>query len=155
MYSVRNRRFGRGTVWALLALGLALPAASLAALGDDVGSIERDRAAMKGTLRVTPQITYDVHEITLPSGRVREYIAAGHVFAVAWDGHTNPDLTQLLGTHVETFHALVKPQPGNHHVVSIRTNDMIISLRQLPRGMEGHVIVPSLLPAGIAPAALR
>ena len=79
MDSMRNRRLGLAVVWASLVLGLALPAASRAALGDDAASIERDRAAMKGTLSVTPQITYDVHEIAVPSGRVREYIAAGHV----------------------------------------------------------------------------
>ncbi len=155
MYSVRNNRLRWVAASACMALGLTLPAASHAALGEDAASVERDRVAMKGTLKVTPQIVYEVHEITAPTGRVREFVASGRVFAVAWDGPAIPDLNQLLGAHVATFHALVKPQPGNHHVVAIRTDGMIISLRKLPRGMEGHVVVPALMPNGVALAALR
>jgi len=155
METVRNKRLWWAAASACMVLGLTQATASRAALGDESASVERDRAAMKGTLKVTPQLTYEVHEITAPTGHVREYVASGHVFAVAWDGHANPDLNQLLGTHVDNFHALVKPQPGNHHVVSVQSDGMIISLRKLPRGMEGHVVIPALVPSGVSLAALR
>ena len=86
---------------------------------------------------------------------MREYVAAGRVFAVAWDGQSVPDLKQLLGAHAATFSALVQPQPGNHHAVAIANDRLVVSLRRLPRGVEGQVLVPSLLPSGVSPAALR
>lgn len=134
---------------------LALPVAARASLGDDAPSIERDRVAYHGSVVVTPKDAYVMHEITTPTGRVREYLAQGRVFAVAWDGHTVPDLSQLLGVHLETFQGLVKPQPGNHHVVAIDDPQLSVSLHKLPRGFAGRVVVPALLPAGVPLSALR
>jgi len=155
MVSVRNIRLKHFALAVATACAVAAPAASRAALGDDVHSIERDRAAFSGTLSVRPELTYEVHEITTPTGRVREYLAAGRVFAVAWDGHAVPDLGQLLGAHAREFHDLVRPQPGNHHIVSVSNDQLSVSLRQYPRGVEGHVVVQALLPSGVALAALR
>ena len=155
MVPVRNRRLRALAGAACLVAGLSVSAVSRASLGDDVTSIERDRVAFKGSTKVTPELTYEVHELTTPSGRVREYLAAGRVFAVSWDGHAVPDLGQLLGVHVAEFHDLVKPQPGNHHVVSVSNDKLIVTMRKLPRGMEGHVVVPALVPSGVSLAALR
>ena len=155
MVSVPNIRLKDLALTAAMACALTAPVASHAALGDDVQSIERDRSAFSGTLSVRPELTYDVHEITTPTGKVREYLAAGRVFAVAWNGHAVPDLGQLLGVHVREFHDLVRPQPGNHHIVSVGNDQLTVSLRQYPRGVEGHVVMPALVPSGVALAALR
>src|SRR5438309_4039601 len=67
----------------LLVLALAVPARALAALGADASSVARDREALKGALTVTPAVGYEIHELKISTGVVREYLAPGGlVFAV-------------------------------------------------------------------------
>src|SRR5215475_9542856 len=73
---------------------ICVSAPALAALGGDATSVETDRVSMKGALRISPLVAYDIHEIQTPSGTViREYVSAqGKVFAVTWRGPGLPDL---------------------------------------------------------------
>ena len=88
---------------ALLSVAVAGPA--LAALGENVASVEVDRASMRGIASVARTDRYTVHEMELPSGTiVREYVSpAGVVFGVAWQGPFMPDLRQLFGAYYEQF----------------------------------------------------
>src|SRR3974377_2420352 len=83
----------------IAAVCVAAPA--VAALGGDATSVESDRARMKGELRVTPGVDYDVHDIQTPSGTViHEYVSAqGKVFAVSWHGAGLPDLAPAPGSY--------------------------------------------------------
>ena len=139
---------------ASLAAGIALPGRAFASLGDEVASIERDRVALTGTHTVAPGPAFEVHDLAVPGGHVKEYVAAGRVFAIAWSGASTPDLSQLLGAYHDAYGSLVKPQPGRHHAVAVDSDSLVIRVSKLPRGIEGKVLVPSLAPAGVTIATL-
>jgi len=132
--------------------------ASRAALGARTESVVRDGDALHGTaLTVTAGAGYERHEITIAQGgRVREYVSpAGIVFAVAWSGPVAPDLKTLLGSSYDAYVAAARNHRGSHHVFSMSTDALVLSIAQPPRGFVGMAHVPALLPAGTDPRALR
>ncbi|MBV8308582.1 MAG: DUF2844 domain-containing protein, partial [Gammaproteobacteria bacterium] len=96
----------------LMSAATCATAPALAALGGDVRSVESDRANVKGELRVTPTVAYDVHEIRTAAGVViHEYVSrGGQVFAVSWRGPGRPDLGPLLGSYSAQL-AQAAPRP--------------------------------------------
>jgi len=123
-----------------------LPA--LAALGDDVTTVENDRVKMKGQLRVTPAAGYTVHEIQTPAGTVvREYVsAAGKVFAVSWSGPVLPDFRQTLGRYFDQYNASASaPRVGRRHM-NIDQPGLVVHSSGHMRAFFGHAYVPALLP---------
>ena len=115
---------------------------ALAALGDDAASVESDRVHFKGTLHVTPGVTYSVHEIQLPSGTlIHEYSsAAGKVFAGI------PDLHQLLGACSTQLAAAANQPHYNHRQLSVQTPDVVVESSGRLRSFFGRAWVPTLLP---------
>ncbi|GGC60491.1 DUF2844 domain-containing protein [Undibacterium terreum] len=94
--------------------------------------------------------SYNVTESTLSSGTVvKEYAAAGVVFAVSWKGPSMPDLQTLLGKHGETLNAQAarKPKAGNSQV-SVNQADVVIHSGGHMRAYTGSAYLPSELPAG-------
>jgi len=140
----------------LLVLALAVPARALAALGADASSVARDQEALKGALTVTPAVGYEIHELKISSGVVREYLAPGGlVFAVSWQGRRAPDLRQLLGAYFERHAAEARAHRTGHHVLSIETPDLVVSAVRYQRGFQGRAVLPALIPAGVTRAELR
>ena len=142
----------------LFGLGLGAAPAAYAGLGEGVESVQRDHIALLGTaLAVTPTATYDLHEITITEGnRVREYVSrAGTVFAVTWSGRSLPNLKAVLGQHYDEYAAVSTGHRGNHHVLSIATPGLVLTIRKLPRGFIGSAHVPALLPPGVDPRDIR
>jgi hypothetical protein len=134
----------------LLVLALAMPVRALAALGADATSVARDREVLKGALTVTSAPSYDIHELRVPSGVVREYLApGGQVFAVTWHGPRAPDLRQLLGAYFQRYAAEARAHRTGHHVLSIQTPDFVVSVVRFQRGFQGRAILPALAPAGV------
>lgn len=141
---------------ALLAKGAWLPAT--AALGDTVASVQADRVALKGQLRVRSEPGYSVHEITAANGTVvREYVSpAGVVFAVSWSGRAMPNLAQTLGTYFSDYQAAVKSQRaghahrGGHNHLEVRTPKLIVRAGGHMRQYFGTAYVPSLLPPNLS-----
>jgi len=148
MFSRRGGNRGWGRAGALV-IGLGLPWVCQASLGGDVRTVLADAEQLNATAQVTSATGYQVHEITTSSGQVREYVAHGVVFAVAWSGRSMPNLDALLGVHAQEFRAAVAPQPGNHHRVSLESDHLKVYLRQLPRGFEGRVVAAALVPEGV------
>src|SRR5438105_15859477 len=112
----------------LLVLALAVPARALAALGADASSVARDREALKGALTVTPAVGYEIHELKISTGVVREYLAPGGlVFAVRWPGRRAPDLRQLLGAYFARYAAAARAHRRGHHVLSRATAARVVS----------------------------
>ena len=108
----------------IAAVCVAAPA--VAALGGDATSVESDRARMKGELRVTPGVDYDVHDIQTPSGTViHEYVSAqGKVFAV-WSCDerrhrwlSGRDARRRPGARHPSCSARPVPSPGGRPVAS-------------------------------------
>jgi len=141
----------------LLAMTLNGPKVAHAALGATVDSVARDVAMFNGTDSVTPAANYDLHEIRGATGTtVREYVSRqGTVFAVAWEGRTTPNLGQLLGSSYSAYLAQARTHHGGHHLLSIDTPDLVASMMRLQRSSIGHVLLPALVPAGVATADLR
>src|SRR6185437_2719268 len=84
---------------ALLFSGL-LGTRAQAALGGSVDSVAADSSALRGQLRSTGFVDYDMHQISSGELVVNEYAnRAGQVFAITWHGPLPPNLQQLLGTY--------------------------------------------------------
>jgi Protein of unknown function (DUF2844) len=148
MLMKRTRSVSISLLAAALLVGACVSAPARAALGADASSVEADRVHLKGALRVTPGVSYTVHEIQLPAGiRVREYVSpAGQVFAVTWRGTGIPDLHQLLGTYSSQLAAASKQPHYNHRQLSVQTPDVVFGSSSYLRTYSGRAWLPALLP---------
>src|ERR1035438_3148490 len=100
-------RFGRKS-WMLAgtaAIAVLLPCLASAALGEPEASVLADGAQLQGSIKVSDQASYRLHEIQLPSGTlVREYAGLdGTVFAITWHGPYVPNLRQILGRYFDAY----------------------------------------------------
>jgi hypothetical protein len=139
----------------LLAI-LAVPAPAFAALGGDSASVAEDLKALHGTLTVATAPAYQIHELALASGGVREYVApSGTVFAVTWNARKAPDLRQLLGSYFERYAAEARVHRTGHHLLSIDTPDFVASAVLSQRGSRGRAILRALVPGGVTNEELR
>lgn len=131
-------------------LALAFPA--WASLGDNVTSIQTDKARMKGSLRSVAAQNYVTHEITVPTGQVvREFVSSdGTVFGVAWEGPFQPDLQQLLGSYFETMkQAVAAQQRHGHGPISIETSGFVYQQGGHSRNFHGRAYLPAAVPQGV------
>ncbi|MDE2349413.1 MAG: DUF2844 domain-containing protein [Gammaproteobacteria bacterium] len=151
------RRSGRlvAVCGCVLAGVAARPAA--AALGDTVSSVARDQVAMRGTLSVTRMQSFDVHQLVDAHGQtVREYAdRAGNIFAVTWNGRRSPDLKQLLGAYYGRYVVAAALHKTGHHVLSIHTPELALSIVRAQRSAFGRAYLPARLPGGVTRAELR
>lgn len=132
---------------------------SYAALGGDVSSVQTDVAHLQGTLRVTPNASYAVHEIQTPTGvTVREYVSpAGKVFAVAWQGPWPPDLQQLLGPYFSKFQQAAESakQRAGRAPLSIHQSNLVVEHSGRMRSFAGRAYLTDQLPSGVNAESIR
>lgn len=143
---------------ALIVVGSLVAPAAHASLGEPVDSVQRDHEALGGVLlAVTSAKSYDTHETTMADGtRVRQYVShVGTVFAVAWSGRALPALPVILAKHYDEYLAATRTHRGNHHVLTIASPDLVLSVVRLPRGFTGSAYVPALLPPGTSVQELQ
>ena len=149
----------RSAAPALLAagIGVLLCGAACAGLGDAADSVDADRAQLRAALRASIAApAYTVHEMQLPTGTVvREYIAAGRVFAVSWRGPVLPDLRALLAASFATFRDAPRtPGSGRSHA-SVELPGLVVHSAGHPRSFAGLAYLPQALPAGVSPEELQ
>jgi len=151
-----------GSLLALAAVALSAAPASpaLASLGGNADSVSTDSSALKGQLRSTPSVQYDVQEITSGILVVREYVTrSGQVFAVTWQGPVLPNLQQLLGDYFARFQSTAvaahQANPGIHRQLSIAQSDLVVQSSGRLRSFRGLAYLPSLLPAGVSVSELQ
>ncbi len=134
----------------LLAALAASPVAH-AALGDDVSSVEADRAHLRGALRVASAARYAVHEITVQSGAVvREYVSpSGHVFALTWSSPGPPDLRQLLGTYFPRFARAAAARGPGHRPFTVHDQTLVVEFGGRLRAFVGLAYLTDQMPAGV------
>lgn len=158
---------------AALLLAAALPA--WAALGGAVSSVETDRIALRGAPAAgaqaaakagaardaggtPPSALYTVQAFALPNGtEVREFVAAGQVFGVAWQGASQPNLRQVFGDRLyEVYLQSLKAQstPGSRTFV-LRQSALVVHSFGLPGNFSGQAYLPQQLPAGVSAAAIK
>jgi hypothetical protein len=162
----RDERNGVARARGLASRGLALAAvlgvlhapSARAALGATRADLLQDATALQATrVTITSREHYDVHEMISADGTtVRAYVEpGGHVFAVTWSGRVQPDLRVVLGPYYARYLEAARAPHPSHHVLTVTTPDLVLSVVKLPRGFAGHAHLPSLVPAGTAPDTLR
>ena len=136
---------------------VATPSIACAALGDDVTSIDADRAHMRGAIRISGGERYAVHEIAAASGTVvREYVAPnGTVFALTWSGPWPPDLRQLLGAYFERFSRAAAAPRTARRPLAIHDGDLVVHFGGRPRAFVGTAYLSNLMPVGVRTTQLR
>ena len=134
----------------LLLLGYASKVS--AHLGGDVSSISADAQALHASVRSTPLVSYDVHELQSSNGlNVREYVtSAGTVFALSWSGTIAPDLQQLLGQHFSGYAAVVAGlrHAGLQRALRVAAGGLVVEFSGHPRSYFGRAYLPAELPPG-------
>jgi len=136
----------------------ALPA--FAGLGEDVGSVQKDRTHMQGALRVTQAQAYAVHEIQSPTGTVvREYVStSGKVFAVAWQGPWPPDMRQVLASYFETYQQAAQAQANlraGRRPLIIEQPGFVMHAGGHMRSFAGRAYIPDMMPQGVSGEAIQ
>ena len=136
---------------------LAAPLSCLAELGGNPESIHADQLHMKGSLRVSAQPSYTVHEIQTATGTlVREYVTpAGVVFAVAWRGRAVPDLKQLFGPYFTQYVELAKTQHTTRGPLSIADPQLVVHSSGHMRAFFGRAYLPQMLPPDVTVDDIR
>jgi hypothetical protein len=139
------------------AAGLLRTAPALAALGAPYASLASDQTTPTTSIKAIPHEGYTVHEMTLPSGTlVREYSAAnGTVFAVAWNGPSKPNLSQLLGSYFADFVTAANSSPGARNHLSLSRSDLVIQAGGHMRAFFGRAYLVAAIPAGVSSDELR
>ena len=132
---------------------------SFAALGGDVSSVQADVAHLQGSLRVTPNASYAVHEIRTPKGvTVREYVStSGKVFAVAWQGPWLPDLQQLLGSYFTQYQQAAQSpkQRVARAPVAVHEANLVVEQSGHMRSFTGRAYLVDQLPSSLAAESIR
>jgi hypothetical protein len=131
---------------------------AFAVLGEDVTSVQADRAHMQAEVSVLPTPSYSVHEMRTSTGVVvREFVSpAGEVFEVSWQGPQIPDLRQLLGAHFDEY--MQAAQSSEHirrHAVHIETGDLVFESGGHMGFLTGRAYLRSKVPDGSSPDAIR
>jgi hypothetical protein len=157
----RRPRAARAAVTACAALigggALLVPAMSQAALGAPFASIATDQARLRASIQVSARPSYEVHELTLPSGTaVREFVSStGTVFAIAWNGPSLPDLRQLLGAYFADYTGAAQSPHGGRHHLNLSRSDLSIQSSGHMGAFTGRAVLLQALPAGISSNELR
>jgi hypothetical protein len=145
--------------FAMAAIIVAWHGIAYAALGEDMRGVQMDASALKGTVRTTSLVQYDVHEINSAEGvTVREFVTRdGSVFALSWSGPVPPDLQRLLGRYFAAYAASLNmlDHPGLRRSVRIVTPELTVELGGHMRAYIGRAYLPSLIPDGIGLAELK
>ncbi|HEY4446136.1 MAG TPA: DUF2844 domain-containing protein [Steroidobacteraceae bacterium] len=140
-----------------LLIAVLCPCIARAALGEPETSVQTDMARMRGSIRVTPQANYKLHEIRLPSGTlVREFAGSdGKVFAVAWNGPTVPNLREIMGQYFDSYLTAAKAPHSGHHHLQIRRSDLVVLAGGHMRAFSGLAYLPQALPSGVSAGDLH
>jgi hypothetical protein len=152
---VRSSSFRFGTAaTAALAFACALWAPSArATLGSDAASVDANQHALVATRQIVKLPSGERHDLALPSGViVREYVApGGAVYAVTWSEPRVPDLREVLGPYFAQLGA--RASHGGHHRMNVAAQDFVVRSSGHGHTFSGRAWVPSLVPAGVDPAA--
>jgi hypothetical protein len=127
------------------------------ALGENASSVDSDAQAFHGQHVVVAKAGYNMHQITMQDGSVVKEFAspAGVVFAVSWQGHSIPDLHQLLGSYLTNLQQGQRTQWIPRRAVTVQGNDFVLSSFGRMRSFRGRAYVPSLVPANLTMEAVQ
>lgn len=103
----------------------------------------------------TARAPYTVNQTSLPSGSVvREYIAAGTVFAIAWQGAQMPPLNTLLGAYFPSYKqglvALRATRTSYYGPSSVEQANLVVQSGGHMGSFTGRAYLPQALPQGVS-----
>ncbi len=146
-------RFVLGLAAAFCLVMIIDPSRAWAVLGETVGSIESDRIALSGQLRMIPAQHYTIQEITTLEFVLSEYESGNTVFAVAWRGKRPPNLVSLLGSYFQEYQdataAAASNGPMRRGMSHIQGAHVVVETGGHPGDVRGRAYIPSLLPPGV------
>ncbi len=156
MFSCLSRRL----LLLSVATALACPPAAHAELGGSAANVRGEAARMNARVAAVSMGRYTRHELTRANGgSVREFTnAGGQVFAVTWSGPGKPDLRSLLGRHFAALQASSARGRAAHALrrpPQVSQGDLQIQTAGHMGWFHGVAFIPSLAPAGFAPADLQ
>ena len=96
---------------------------------------------------------YAVHETEKNQVLIREYVANGVVFAVAWEGMTQPNLTELLGKYFGDYQESAVQTPkvrGMRFQRRVQGEGVVVETYGHMRSMQGRAYAPALMPKGVS-----
>jgi len=156
-----------------LTLGLALALAPLsvfATLGGDVSSVSTDQTELHAGAQQLIALPHQAASLVagapeantqLPSGvsvqqltqadgaTIREYIADGKVFGIAWNAPTPPNLHQLLGNYFPSYVTAVQTAAAHgakHGPQIIQANGLVVYTGGHMNAFMGEAFMPQQLP---------
>lgn len=110
-------------------------------------------------MRETDNGTYTIQEVKAPTGVVvREYVANGKVFAVAWEGPTRPDLRQLLGAYFDTFTAAAHSKHAARVVrgaMTIKQSNLVVEMVGHMHWLVGRAYLSDMIPPDVRTEEIR
>jgi len=144
---------------ALAALAALAAAPAWAALGEPAASVAADGRSLAAARKAAEtRAAFTVERLESGAHRIREYVApSGVVFAVTWDGFTQPNLSVLLGRYAAPVRkaAAQRGPTAGHRQGRVDAGGAVVESWGRLRSMHGRAWVPALLPPGVTPDDLR
>jgi hypothetical protein len=141
-----------------VALGVLCAGASWAGLGAGPANLGPVVAESRADVMSSVGARYTDVQRDLDSGvTVHEYLDAnGQVFAVSWSGPYMPNLKEILGTHFSELTAEAAQRKGSDRSrLTVNRSDVVIVSSGHMGAFEGRAWLPSRLPAGLDPRAIK
>ena len=133
---------------------LAAAQRAQATLGEPADSVESDRKALSAVRHPTLSgNAYTVQELESAANTVREFISpSGVVFAIAWNGFSEPDLTILLGAYAREYEqALLRTEiPKGRPFSQVKTGRVTVETWGHMRNLQGRAYLQDLIPPGVS-----
>jgi Protein of unknown function (DUF2844) len=125
-----------------------------ATLGETAESVAADRKAFSAVQHAAENRNgYTVQELVSEANDVREYITpSGIVFAVAWNGLSQPDLAALLGAYAGEYRQALQQEPRKRgrRSLQVKTQGVVVEKWGHMRNLQGRAYAPALIPPGVS-----
>jgi hypothetical protein len=129
------------------------PRIASATLGEPEITVQSDVAQLRASIKsAEDRVGYRIHEIQLPDGTLlREFVAPdGNVFAVAWNGPTQPNLRQALGKYFDALISAPRPKFADHRHLQIQQGDLVVQASgHMRAAFSGRAYLASAIPSGV------
>ncbi|HEX7674633.1 MAG TPA: DUF2844 domain-containing protein [Bdellovibrio sp.] len=139
-----------------LALCLLSSSSAFAVLGQRSDSVVKMATSMKAKIKAasTSSSAYTAQDVELNGTKIREYLNSdGVVFAVAWQGVIEPDLSSLLGDYYTEYSQALRTtekSAATKRNLNIETTRMKVRKFGHMRSWHGLAYVSSLVPEGVS-----
>ncbi len=148
-----SRQLLSGVIALLIVLAVASGSAQ-AALGERASSIDSDRQTLSAVQGASvAHRNYTVHEIRTDATVIREYVSPdGIVFAIAWNGLSQPDLRALLGTYAGEYEEALRntPREQGRRQLRVTSPRVVVEKWGHLRNLKGRAYAEELIPPGVS-----